>query len=202
MYEFAGRIVGKCLYESALGGAYKQLVRARFTRSFLAQIIGLRMNYKVWNTVLVMFWLFAFCCQLLCLIKLTSLTERKQETWCVSWHYLFHREQASMFRCLFNFLRFQSWELKQTQSSFCPSTQKMKCHVYLKTAFSCYFHFVFLTQYFETDDQEFYKTKVCFILNNDVSEMDLVFAEEKYSKSGQLEKVRQRFGKDLFYFLM
>ncbi|TKS86493.1 Apoptosis-resistant E3 ubiquitin protein ligase 1 [Collichthys lucidus] len=89
MYEFAGRIVGKCLYESALGGAYKQLVRARFTRSFLAQIIGLRMNYK----------------------------------------------------------------------------------------------------YFETDDQEFYKTKVCFILNNDVSEMDLVFAEEKYSKAGQLEKV-------------
>uniref|UniRef100_A0A3P9DTK6 HECT-type E3 ubiquitin transferase n=1 Tax=Maylandia zebra TaxID=106582 RepID=A0A3P9DTK6_9CICH len=89
MYEFAGRVVGKCLYESALGGAYKQLVRARFTRSFLAQIIGLRMNYK----------------------------------------------------------------------------------------------------YFETDDQEFYKTKVCFILNNDVSEMDLVFAEEKYSKSGQLEKV-------------
>lgn len=51
MYEFAGRIVGKCLYESALGGAYKQLVRARFTRSFLAQIIGLRMNYKVWNMV-------------------------------------------------------------------------------------------------------------------------------------------------------
>lgn len=48
-------------------------------------------------------------------------------------------------------------------------------------------------QYFETDDQEFYKTKVCFILNNDVSEMDLVFAEEKYSKSGQLEKVRRRF---------
>uniref|UniRef100_A0A4W5KBD6 Apoptosis-resistant E3 ubiquitin protein ligase 1 n=1 Tax=Hucho hucho TaxID=62062 RepID=A0A4W5KBD6_9TELE len=88
MYEFAGRVVGKCLYESALGGAYKQLVRARFTRSFLAQLIGLRMNYK----------------------------------------------------------------------------------------------------YFETDDQEFYKTKVCFILNNDVSEMDLVFAEEKY-KSGQLEKV-------------
>ncbi|KAM9786406.1 apoptosis-resistant E3 ubiquitin protein ligase 1 isoform X1 [Syngnathus typhle] len=89
IYEFAGRVVGKCLYESALGGAYKQLVRARFTRSFLAQIIGLRMNYK----------------------------------------------------------------------------------------------------YFETDDQELYKTKVCFILNNDVSEMDLVFAEEKYNKSGQLEKV-------------
>lgn len=45
-------------------------------------------------------------------------------------------------------------------------------------------------QYFETDDPEFYKTKVCFILKNDVSEMDLVFAEEKYNKSGQLEKVK------------
>ncbi|XP_069493738.1 apoptosis-resistant E3 ubiquitin protein ligase 1 isoform X2 [Ambystoma mexicanum] len=43
--------------------------------------------------------------------------------------------------------------------------------------------------YFETDDPEFYKSKVCFILNNDVGEMELVFAEEKYSKSGQLEKV-------------
>ena len=46
-YEFAGKIVGKCLYESALGGNYRQLVKARFTRSFLAQIIGLRVNYKV-----------------------------------------------------------------------------------------------------------------------------------------------------------
>lgn len=46
-YEFAGRIVGKCLYESALGGSYRQLVRARFTRSFLAQIIGLSVHYKV-----------------------------------------------------------------------------------------------------------------------------------------------------------
>lgn len=73
----------------------------------------------------------------------------------------------------------------------------MKCHVYLKKTFYCVFHFVFPhTKYFETDDQEFYKTKVCFILNNDVSEMDLVFAEEKYNKSGQLEKVRQHFGKE------
>lgn len=62
---------------------------------------------------------------------------------------------------------------------------------------ACFFYFMHLTvfnyrllwQYFETDDPEFYKTKVCFILKNDVSEMDLVFAEEKYSKSGQLEKV-------------
>uniref|UniRef100_A0A6I8NVI9 HECT-type E3 ubiquitin transferase n=1 Tax=Ornithorhynchus anatinus TaxID=9258 RepID=A0A6I8NVI9_ORNAN len=89
VYEFAGRLVGKCLYESSLGGAYKQLVRARFTRSFLAQMIGLRMHYK----------------------------------------------------------------------------------------------------YFETDDPEFYKSKVCFILNNDMSEIELVFAEEKYNRSGQLDKV-------------
>ncbi len=46
-YEFAGRIVGKCLYESALGGTYRQLVKAKFARSFLAQLIGLRVNYKV-----------------------------------------------------------------------------------------------------------------------------------------------------------
>ncbi|XP_064603718.1 apoptosis-resistant E3 ubiquitin protein ligase 1-like [Liolophura sinensis] len=45
-YEFAGKIVGKCLYETALGGTYKQFVKARFSRSFLAQLIGLRINYK------------------------------------------------------------------------------------------------------------------------------------------------------------
>lgn len=46
-FEFAGKLVGKCLYESALGGAYRQLVKARLTRAFLAQIIGLRVHYKV-----------------------------------------------------------------------------------------------------------------------------------------------------------
>ncbi|KAJ8721167.1 hypothetical protein PYW07_001942 [Mythimna separata] len=45
-FELAGKLVGKCLYESALGGSYRQLVRARLTRSFLAQIIGLRVHYK------------------------------------------------------------------------------------------------------------------------------------------------------------
>uniref|UniRef100_A0A2A4K2U1 HECT-type E3 ubiquitin transferase n=1 Tax=Heliothis virescens TaxID=7102 RepID=A0A2A4K2U1_HELVI len=49
-FEFAGKLVGKCLYESALGGSYRQLVRARLTRSFLAQIIGLRVHYKVLYT--------------------------------------------------------------------------------------------------------------------------------------------------------
>ena len=47
IYEFAGKLVGKCLYESSLGGTYRQLVTAKFTRSFLAQLIGLRVNYKV-----------------------------------------------------------------------------------------------------------------------------------------------------------
>ncbi len=44
-FEFAGRLVGKSLYESACGNPL--MVKARFTRSFLAQIIGLRINYKV-----------------------------------------------------------------------------------------------------------------------------------------------------------
>lgn len=45
-FEFAGKVVAKCLYESALGGSYRQMVRARFSRSFLAQLIGLRVHYK------------------------------------------------------------------------------------------------------------------------------------------------------------
>ena len=44
-FEFAGRLVGKCLYESAMGNP--MLIKARFTRSFLAQLIGLRINHKV-----------------------------------------------------------------------------------------------------------------------------------------------------------
>ncbi|XP_014210245.1 apoptosis-resistant E3 ubiquitin protein ligase 1 isoform X2 [Copidosoma floridanum] len=90
-YEFAGRIVGKCLYESALGGSYRQLVRARFTRSFLAQIIGLRVHYK----------------------------------------------------------------------------------------------------YFEQDDPDLYLSKVKYILENDVEEMELYFVEEEYDKDGQLCKVAE-----------
>ena len=90
-YEFAGRIVGKCLYESALGGSYRQLVRARFTRSFLAQIIGLRVHYK----------------------------------------------------------------------------------------------------YFEQDDPDLYLSKVKYILENDVEEMELCFIEEEYDKEGKLIKVAE-----------
>lgn len=87
--EFAGRIVGKCLYESSLGGVYRQMVRARFTRSFLAQIIGLRVHYK----------------------------------------------------------------------------------------------------YFEQDDPELYLSKIKYILENDVEDMDLYFVEEEYDRAGQLTQV-------------
>ena len=44
-YKFAGCVVGKCLYDSAV--AHSLLVKARFARSFLAQMIGLKINYKV-----------------------------------------------------------------------------------------------------------------------------------------------------------
>ena len=46
-YEFAGRIVGKCLYESSRDATRRQNVKARFTRSFLAQLLGLRVNCRV-----------------------------------------------------------------------------------------------------------------------------------------------------------
>ncbi|XP_014220274.1 apoptosis-resistant E3 ubiquitin protein ligase 1-like [Trichogramma pretiosum] len=88
-YEFAGKIVGKCIYESAFGGRSRLFVRARFTRSFLAQIIGLRVHYK----------------------------------------------------------------------------------------------------YFEMDDPDLYASKIKYILENDVEGMELFFAEEEYSKDGELINV-------------
>nr|XP_006821499.1 PREDICTED: apoptosis-resistant E3 ubiquitin protein ligase 1-like [Saccoglossus kowalevskii] len=88
-FEFAGKIVGKCLYESAMGLGYRQLVKARFTRSFLAQLIGLRVNYR----------------------------------------------------------------------------------------------------YFETDDPDTYVTKIKYIEENDVDNLDLVFAEEEYNSLGEVEKI-------------
>ncbi|PIK52514.1 putative apoptosis-resistant E3 ubiquitin protein ligase 1 [Apostichopus japonicus] len=44
-YEFAGKLVGKCLYDSSQGSGTRLYVRATFTRSFLAQIIGLRITH-------------------------------------------------------------------------------------------------------------------------------------------------------------
>ncbi|XP_067031936.1 apoptosis-resistant E3 ubiquitin protein ligase 1-like isoform X2 [Acropora muricata] len=49
-YEFAGRVVGKCLYESALGSSRRLNVKARFSRSFLAQLLGLRVSYKYFES--------------------------------------------------------------------------------------------------------------------------------------------------------
>ncbi|XP_075591569.1 apoptosis-resistant E3 ubiquitin protein ligase 1 isoform X3 [Dermatophagoides farinae] len=45
-YEFAGRLVGKSLLDSSFGSNGKCLINARFCRSFLAQWIGLRVNYR------------------------------------------------------------------------------------------------------------------------------------------------------------
>ena len=43
---------------------------------------------------------------------------------------------------------------------------------------------VFLSlQYFETDDPELYTTKIKYIKENDVSDLELVFAEEVFSTS-------------------
>ena len=51
-YKFAGCLVGKCLYDSAVSNSL--LVKARFARSFLAQMIGLKINYKVNHSTCVM----------------------------------------------------------------------------------------------------------------------------------------------------
>lgn len=46
-FEFAGKILGKSVYESALDIHFGRFVTANFTRSFLAQLNGLHVNYKV-----------------------------------------------------------------------------------------------------------------------------------------------------------
>ena len=43
-------------------------------------------------------------------------------------------------------------------------------------------------QYFEQDDPELYVTKIKYIEENDVNDMELVFAEEEYV-DGRLDKV-------------
>jgi hypothetical protein len=44
-------------------------------------------------------------------------------------------------------------------------------------------------QYFEQDDPDLYLTKVKYILEHDVEDMDLFFVEEEYDRFGQLLKV-------------
>ena len=45
----------------------------------------------------------------------------------------------------------------------------------------------FIFQYFETDDPELYKSKIRYIEENDINDMDLFFCEEEYT--GQSLKV-------------
>lgn len=47
-------------------------------------------------------------------------------------------------------------------------------------------------QYFETDNPELYKTKIKFIEDNDIEnmeDMELMFSEEEYNERGQLVRV-------------
>lgn len=44
-------------------------------------------------------------------------------------------------------------------------------------------------QYFEQDDPDLYLSKVKYILENDMEEMELYFLEEEYDKDGQLLRV-------------
>lgn len=48
---------------------------------------------------------------------------------------------------------------------------------------------LYTVQYFEQDDPDLYLSKVKYILENDVEEMELYFVEEEYDKDGQLLKV-------------
>ena len=49
-----------------------------------------------------------------------------------------------------------------------------------------------LLQYFETDDPELYKSKIKFIEDNSIEDMELNFTEEEYV-DGQLVKVIQNY---------
>lgn len=87
-YEFAGKVVGKCLFESSCGDVYTQMVKAKFSKSFLAQVLGIPPNY----------------------------------------------------------------------------------------------------QHFEQDDPELFVSKIKYILENDVTDMELTFSEEEYDSNGKLVK--------------
>ena len=63
-----------------------------------------------------------------------------------------------------------------------------------------FYLFIFFLQYFETDDPELYKTKIRYIEENDVSDMELTFSEEEYSESGQLFRVRHIILIFFFFF--
>lgn len=43
---------------------------------------------------------------------------------------------------------------------------------------------VFCIQYFESDDPDLYTAKIQYIRENDVSDLELVFAEEEFTEDG------------------
>lgn len=45
-FKFAGKVIGKMLYETAQGASYAQLLPCRLSKSFLVQLVGLRVNYR------------------------------------------------------------------------------------------------------------------------------------------------------------
>lgn len=83
-----------------------------------------------------------------------------------------HKSQASEYITRYNFL---SASIKKTK------LQKNKTI------------FLFFLQYFEQDDPDLYLSKIKYILENDVEEMELYFVEEEYDKDGQLLKVRSYY---------
>ena len=45
-FKFAGKVIGKMLYETAQGSSYAQLLPCRLSKSFLCQLVGLPVNYR------------------------------------------------------------------------------------------------------------------------------------------------------------
>ena len=71
----------------------------------------------------------------------------------------------------------------------CPGTMYFSQNsCYDKTSRCIYLFYLFIYfQYFETDDPELYKSKICYIEENDINDMELFFCEEEYT--GQSAKV-------------
>ena len=49
--------------------------------------------------------------------------------------------------------------------------------------------FLFFKQYFETDDPELYTSKIKYIEENDINDMELTFSEEEYNHLGQIQRI-------------
>ncbi len=173
--------------------SWPRLLASGWTTRYGTQYIPAEKTFSS-RSLRVMFWLFTFWCQLVCLITLTFLTKPRNLICFLAWFISWRTSQHVLL-----FIQHPKISTSRTKADpiiFLSFHREDEVPCLFKNVIFLSLRFIFHTQYFETDDQEFYKTKVCFILNNDVSEMDLVFAEEKYSKSGQLEKVRQHIGKE------